>query len=130
MSYSEDLWFLMHHSDKMNRQSIAVTCYLDESATDGSTPIAVVGGLTLNKKNFLRLDKQWNRMIDKFNLHPALHMKDFGSHGRFGKMPIEDRRKILAYATKIIMDCNIFTIAVTVDHAQYRSILPKISESR
>ena len=119
----------MHHSTKLNAQAVAVTCYLDESSTDGGA-IAVVGGLALNKSGFIRLNKKWNRMIDKFNLHPAVHMKDFGGHGRFGHLSFRDRLQILNLASQIIIDCNIFTIAVTLSQEQYRSTFPLDSPSR
>jgi hypothetical protein len=60
-----------------------VTCYLDESATDGGTPQAVVGGLQMNESHFLGFDPAWREMLHDFGLEPALHMKDFGPHGRF-----------------------------------------------
>src|SRR5947209_7929215 len=99
----------MHHSDKVSKQVVAATCYLDESATDGATPTAVVGGLVLDRTNFLRLNTKWNRMLNKFNLHPALHMTDFGKNGRFGSTPASMRRKVFSCAAKIIIDHNIFT---------------------
>src|SRR3954454_22061348 len=115
----------MHHSDKVSKQVVAATCYLDESATDGATPTAVVGGLVLDRTNFLRLNTKWNRMLNKFNLHPSIHMKDFGKDGRFGSMPEDVRRRILSRASKIIIDHNIFTIAATLEHADYRNVFPK-----
>ncbi len=114
----------MHHSDTLTEQSVSLTCYLDESATDGGTPTAVVGGLVLNKSGFLFLDKKWKRMVDKFNLHPALHMKDFGSNGRYSAKTEDERRKVLTRAATIIKKANIYTIAATLEHEQYKSIFP------
>jgi hypothetical protein len=62
-------------------------------------------------------------MLDEFQLRPGLHMKDFGLHGRFGDSSPERRREIFTTATEIIKDHNIATIAVTLNHAQYRAIL-------
>ncbi len=122
------LWFVMHHSDDPDLQALAVTCYLDESATDRGTPTAVVAGLLINKSHFIGLDKKWNAMLDEFGLRPGFHMKDFGLHGRFADMSPETRRRIFDRVLQIIRDHNICTLAVTLEHAQYRAVFPEDSE--
>jgi len=102
-----------------------VTCYLDESATDGGTPKAVVGGLQMNESHFMGFDSEWREMLCKFSLS-AIHMKDFGAHGARAQVPIDKRRAIFHRAVQIIADHNICTMAVTVDNAQFRSILPNV----
>jgi hypothetical protein len=118
------LWWVMHHSDDPDLQALAVTCYLDESATDGSTPTAVVGGLLVNSSHFFGLDPKWRAMLDEFHLWPGLHMKDFGRNNRFGGMPREMRRAILTRAVDIIKAHNICTLAATLEYGQYKAILP------
>lgn len=68
----------MDYSDDTNSEPLAVNCYLDESATDGGTPSAVVGGLVLNSSQLDHLDIEWSAMLHDFDLSPGLHMKDFG----------------------------------------------------
>jgi hypothetical protein len=122
------LWWVMHHSNDPDLQSLIVTCYLDESATDGSTPTAVVGGLLTNSSYFVGLDEKWSAMLDddEFSLRPGLHMKDFGRHGRFANMLPAKRSKIFTRAVEIIKEHNICTIAVTLEHDQYRAIVPHV----
>jgi len=57
--------------------------YLDESATDGSTPIAVVGGLLLDWNRYAWLDMEWERALDSYGIK-ALHMKNIGRRGQSG----------------------------------------------
>jgi hypothetical protein len=61
----------MHHSNDPDREALVVTCYLDESATDGSTPTAVVGGLLVNSSHFLGLDKDGMRCSMSSNYGPV-----------------------------------------------------------
>jgi Protein of unknown function (DUF3800) len=112
----------MHHSDDADLETLAVTCYLDESATDGYTPTAVVGGLLINKSHFLGLDGEWRSLLDEFGL-PAIHMKDFGGHGRFGNLQPDVRSAIFTRIISIIRNHNICTLATTLDHAQSRSLI-------
>ena len=65
-------------------------------------------------------------MINKFNLHPAFHMLDFGEHGRFASKSEAERRAIFRRVVKIISAHNIHTIAVTVEHSQFRAIFKGI----
>ena len=85
----------MRHRDRNAYQRARVTCYLDESATDNGSPVAVVGGLVIEHTHYAHLVKEWVRLIDKFNLHPGVHMKDFGQHGRHSKMEPTIVRRIL-----------------------------------
>jgi len=118
----EHLWWVMHHSDDPDRQALAVTCYLDESATDGSTTEAVVAGLQMNRSNFLHFDDKWDDLLERYHLRPALHMKDFGRHGRFSDMCECDIRSILEDACDLINVHKIYSLAVTLEHAEYQRI--------
>jgi hypothetical protein len=53
-------------------------------------------------------------------------MKDFGQHGRFAEMQPKDRTAIFSRAVQIIKDHNICTVAVTLEHATYKTILGKL----
>lgn len=110
----------MHHSDDPSRQALAVSCYLDESATDGSTPTAVVGGLLLNASFYKNLDLEWGSMLTEFDLLPALHMKDFGLHGRFANIGADRLRAIFVRATSLIADHRIYTLSATLNHRDYQ----------
>jgi hypothetical protein len=46
----------MKHSHEASREAGVVTCYLDESGIHDLAPIAVLGGLLLNKSGFLAFD--------------------------------------------------------------------------
>jgi hypothetical protein len=103
------------------RKAFPVTCYLDESATDGNTPTAVVGGVLLNSSGVASLDKHWGSMLDEFALRPALHMKDFGLHGRFASMSSQKKHTLFARAVEIIVEHRIYTLSATLDHDDYRN---------
>jgi len=112
----------MQHSDDPDREALAVTCYLDESATDGSTAQAVLAGLQMNRSYFLDFDDEWDGLLERYHLRPALHMKDFGRHGRFSEMCECDIRSILEDACDLINSHKIYSLAVTLEHAEYQRI--------
>jgi hypothetical protein len=112
------LW-VMHHSLDPDRKMLAVTCYLDESATDGGTQTAVVGGLLLTANDYVGLNHHWNVMLDDLGLRPALHMKDFGKHGRFASLSAVERNRIFGRATQIIADHRIYSLSATLEHGDY-----------
>ncbi len=59
LDYLRGFWFVLHHSNRPDLKAMIVTCYLDESATDGGTPQAVVGGLQMNQAHFIGFDREW-----------------------------------------------------------------------
>jgi hypothetical protein len=126
---AEDLWFVMHHSQDPQKEIFAVNCYLDESATDGSTPQAVVAGVLLNRDGFLGLDVKWQELIRVNRLGTGVHIKDFGVHGRFAKTPPAEKSIIFSEAVKLINEYKIYSVAATVNHDDYRLCLdPKIRQ--
>jgi hypothetical protein len=112
----------MQHSESPTRRALAVGCYLDESATDGGTPTAVVGGLLINKPDYLNFDAQWQNLLDDCRLRPALHIKDFGRHGRFSAMAPTQIRAILSRAITIIQEHRIYSLSATLRHEDYLQI--------
>src|SRR5579863_4398485 len=82
---ADALWWVMHHSEDEARQAAFVECYLDESGTDDLSPTAVVGGLVLNRSGFGRLNARWTEVCKAHGL-PSIHMKDFGRHGKHGRL--------------------------------------------
>jgi hypothetical protein len=100
-----------------------MTVYLDESATDsGSSPIAVVGGVLLNFINYSELKEEWQRLLADFpELSPALHMKDFGSHGRLATLGASRRLAIFSRASEIISKKRTYSISASLSHGEYAS---------
>lgn len=99
----------------------AVTFYLDESATDGGTPDAVVAGVLLNESHFDALDKRWKKLVADHHLGTSLHMKDFGKHGKHANLSEPEREAIFSDVVPIINTCKIYSIAATLTVAEYNS---------
>ncbi len=103
----------------------AVHCYLDESATDGSTQIAVVGGIVTNSSLLKGLDSEWMAMITDYPALPSgIHMKDFGRDGPLRNMPLADRLSLFERAVSIIEKHSIYTLATTLEYRRYQALLP------
>jgi len=106
---------------------MAVTCYLDESATDGATPVALVGGVILNSQDYELLAEEWEAMLGRFSLSPSFHMKDFGLHGRLSAISSNAKADIFRTAASIISARRIYTLSVTLSPADYKDSLSDVS---
>src|ERR1017187_4957660 len=122
----ESLWWVMNHSDDESRQAAVVTCYLDESGTHEGAPIAVVGGLLLNKARFGALDGGWDSMLAAHSIPPPLHMNEFRRpDGRLADVSNDSRRALFSDVVKVINEHKIYSIAATVTAEQYQKYFDK-----
>lgn len=116
----DSLWWVMQQSDDPNRLASVVTLYLDESATDDASPMAVVGGLLLNKSGFSVLDSEWLSILAKYTIEPPLHIKDFRRPaGRLADVPNDVRRLLFADLAALINRCKLYSVAATLTTANY-----------
>ena len=114
----------MHHSDNEDRETYAVNVYLDESATDGGSPEAVVAGILTNKSRFLEFQDEWEGLLNRHALR-MFHMKDFGAHGTLATLTAAQRSAIFSDAVRIINAYKIYSVAATLNFAKYRELLPQ-----
>jgi len=105
-----------------------VTCYLDESATDGSTPAAVVGGVLLNNSQHRKFVADWRAMLNLFELWPGLHMKEFGPDKRLGARTSLEKFAICQRAVEIIEANKIFSMACSLDNDVYGRTVSKLTK--
>jgi hypothetical protein len=120
---AEDIWFLMHHSDDPQRQSLAVTCYCDDSGSHEESQVAVVGGVLMNKPSFLNFDRAWERMLHDFRIE-GIHMRDFiRPHGRYVTMPLEMKIALFTSVAKAINKHKIYSVSVGIPQADFKSLL-------
>ena len=113
----------MHHSNEPNLQTMAFGCYLDESGTDDLSVKTVVGGLLLNRNNFILFDDDWKQLMKEMNIKHPIHMKDFGQHGKLGYLSYSDRYYLFASIAGIINKYKIYSIAGVINQQQYNNIL-------
>jgi hypothetical protein len=124
--YLEHLWFVMHHSEDPNKETFAITCYLDESGTDGSdNKNAVMAGLLLNKTSFLSFDQDWSDLLRRKKIEPPLHMKEFGKHGRLKCFSYAERESIFTEVAEIINRHRIVSIASILNKDSFESYVHK-----
>jgi hypothetical protein len=109
---------------------MVVTCYLDESAVDGSTPDAVVGGLQMNESRRSSFDALWRSLLHDFKLGSALHVIAFGQDGPYGPRSVDERRRIFESAVKLINEHKIYSFAAMLNADQYKSIIDGATGSR
>jgi hypothetical protein len=121
-TYSEFIWWWLHHSDDESRVATMLGSYYDESAIDGSGPVSVVGGLGLLHPNYTWLGIEWKECLAKNEIKQGyLHMKDFGEHGSLHDYPTAKRHKLFAGLTKIINEHKQFSIGSTLSPDGYRN---------
>jgi hypothetical protein len=95
-----------------------ITCYLDESGTDDLSPTAVVGGLVTNRSGFQGFDDAWTAFLKEHSL-TAIHMKDFGRHGKYAGLSDERRKAIFTDAVSLIKHYRVYTLAATLTTARF-----------
>jgi hypothetical protein len=108
---------------------MAISCYLDESGTHSGSPEATVGGILLDKDNFIMFDVLWEEILLRHKIRPPLHMKEFGEHGRHGHLNYNERYKLFEDISKLINCYKAMSIVASLNHAQYKKIInPTIQE--
>ena len=124
--YSEQLWWLMHHSEnERDRISIALTSYYDDSGTDGPSPIAAIGGPAMMRESFVHFDGVWRRMLRDYRIESPLHMKDFvRPYGKHVGMHYEMKLALFSEAADIINKHKNFSVSICVPQDDFRSAVP------
>jgi len=115
------LWWVMHHSTDPKRLASVVTLYLDESATDDASPVAVVGGLLLNKSGFDSFNEAFPELLKKHHVPPPLHIKDFWRpKGRLANVSNDTKHALFTDLVPLINECKIYSIAATLTTEKYK----------
>jgi hypothetical protein len=110
----------MHQSDDESRQSAILTWYLDESGTHEGAPIAVVGGMLLNKSGFDALDKAWDIILARHGIPPPLHMSEFRRpDGRLADFANDSRHALFSDVVKVMNGHKIYSVAATLTAEQF-----------
>jgi hypothetical protein len=63
-AYLVDLWWLMHHSDKSDLGTLALTSYLDDSVSEDEVSLTVIGGPVMSRNGFVMFGDEWAKMHD------------------------------------------------------------------
>jgi hypothetical protein len=120
----------MHHSEDPNKKALALTCYLDESGTDKNNDpnniTAVMGGIVLDKDGFLAFGRKWQKLLRDNQNIKAIHMKEFGLHGRLGHFNEEGKRVLFTEAANIVNRYKIQSIDVSINKKQFDNCVPEI----
>jgi hypothetical protein len=100
-----------------------ITCYLDESATDGGTPSAVVGGVVFNDSYFHAFDEAWRQLLGRHHLTPAFHMKDFKRNGRFASLGKRQRKLIFSEVVALVREYAILSLSSVLTVKDYNEVV-------
>jgi hypothetical protein len=116
---------LLDRIDTSDKEAAAVRLYLDESGTrDPNTPQAVVGGMIINRPNFLHFEECWDGMLEKHGTAAPLHMREFTPHGRFAGISPLCRRELFLEVAELIDSHKVASIAATLTNAEYEATVP------
>jgi hypothetical protein len=123
-SYRNEVWLFMHNSEDEQNETAAVRLYMDESGTkDPNTPQAIVGGMIINYSHFLHFESAWDEMLENHGIIAPLHMKEFGPHGRLGKISKCCRRKLFLEVAELINSHKIASISACVTNSAYEAVM-------
>jgi hypothetical protein len=108
-------------SVRLSSQAPEMTeCYIDESGTDGDSPVAVVAGLLLDYRGSFWLGQEWRDALGRHKVTGPIHMREFTPHGRFKDLSHDCRRALFADLVRTINDNKLMSVAGTLTADDYR----------
>ncbi|MGD0232397.1 MAG: DUF3800 domain-containing protein [Syntrophorhabdales bacterium] len=124
--YLEGVWWVLHRSDDPDKKAVVMTCYLDDSGTDNQGPVAVSGGILVNKANFLHFDEKWTFLLDRYKVRDhkdnrRLHMKDFRSTNKH--LSRREQRALFLGLSDLINSHKYISVAATLTHDQFKTLV-------
>lgn len=113
----------MHKVDARDRETAAVSLYMDESGSlDPGTPEAVVGGILINRSHFLPFEERWDEMLHRYGIEPPLHMKEFAPDKRLGYISKCCREKLFSEVAYLINAHKIASLTATLSNSEYTTL--------
>jgi hypothetical protein len=93
--------------------------YLDESATDGGTPVAVVGGLLLDWCRYAWFDIEWGKALASAGM-TAVHMRHIGKKGYLKGVSLPEKRAVFEKLVSIVNEHKDWSIAAKLSAEDYK----------
>jgi hypothetical protein len=97
------------------------TVFVDESGTDTDLTIAVVAGLTLDRKGLFWLNREWENALNKHGITGPIHMREFTPHGRFKSLSHDQQRALFKDLVRAINSNKLITSAATLTADDFRA---------
>ena len=96
---------------------------LDETGTDGRSPIMVVAGAVATIDQWAALEASWNKLLSRSKIN-AYHWKEFNdvNNDVFGGWSLLKKQRFVAAQEKILNKNVMFRVAVGVDCATHLSV--------
>jgi hypothetical protein len=115
----------MEPSGEQYRAFSSVTCYLDDSALDSNQPAhehGVLGGVVFNGSGFPLFDAEWAALLDRYDIQPPLHMKEFTPHGTFSRVVGERRAALMLEVASAINRYKVHTICAYASNREHERL--------
>jgi hypothetical protein len=123
--YKKGVWPLMRNSNCDEKQTADVRLYLDESGTrDPGTPIAVVGGIIINRPYEDHFEPEWFKILERHHIEPPIHMREIGPHGKLGWLSGQQRSDLFAELVPLINSHKIASVSATLSNREYEEHCP------
>ena len=125
LDYFDDLWWLLHSSDKGNELVLGLTSYLDDSGSDENSPIAVIGGPVFSRIHFKNFCVRWREMLDEHHIPEPPHMTDFVQpHGKHSGMLRELKIALFNDVVRVIHGDYQFSVSVAIPQVDFKTVIP------
>lgn len=103
---------------------IGLKHYLDDSGTDGLSPIVVIGGPVMQRLHFKEFAKRWRRLLDSYKIFGSLHMQDFvRPYGRHIGINPEMKLGLFRSVVRLINEHKLYSLSVDIPQAEFKSQL-------
>lgn len=99
---------------------------LDETGTDGRSPITVVAGAVSTPDRWVRLETQWDNLLRRSNVS-AFHYKEFSQRqDEFGGWSDFKARRFEGFAQKVISDNTLFRVSYGVTSDKHKEVKDRL----
>lgn len=108
---------------------LGLTSFLDDSVSQGESPITTIGGPAMSRISFKALAREWWPLLKKYRISPPLHMTDFvRPHGKYVTLYAEMKQSFFRDVVKIINRHKLYSISISIPQAQFGELMPEVSK--
>jgi hypothetical protein len=99
--------------------------FADESGSEETASLTVVGGLVLLEPHFFSFHYDWTRVASTHGVELPIHMREFGRpHGRLAYLTNEQRRALFSDLVRLINRHKLHGLTVGVDNLEFQQFFP------
>ncbi|MCX6634203.1 MAG: hypothetical protein NT090_03830, partial [Acidobacteria bacterium] len=115
----------MHHPTDPRRRTVATAYYVDDSGSEETTKLAVVGGVLLVQRSFFSFHYEWSRIAGLHKVQLPIHMKEFARpDGRLACLNDSERRALFTDLVYLTNKNKVYSLTTAVSNLEFQQFFP------